>query len=341
MTPVNRVAFLSLAALLAVPILHAPRAHAQSAEAEALFRDGRKLIKQHKIAAGCDKIEASERLETSVGTLLNLGDCREKLGKLASAWAAFRKAESLAKRAGNDDKRQAEARRRAAALEPNLSNLVIEVGHKTEGLVIKRDGAEVDAGVWNTAVPIDPGNYAIIAEAPGYKPYRTTVTINYKAKRRVLIPALERETVPTRPETTVVAPATPVVVTQPRREPVAVVTRTREPSMWTGTRQFSVVLGIAGAAAVGGGFYYGSRSQDLQEQSNARCPLTVCPDPEGLRLNDRAQDAALRANVMFVGGGVALAAATVLWFVGAPDNETVIAPTVGRDQVGVSFAGSF
>src|ERR1044071_9787666 len=60
----------------------APLARAQSAEAEALFRDGRALIKAGKLASGCDRLAASERLESSVGTLLNLGDCREKLGKL-------------------------------------------------------------------------------------------------------------------------------------------------------------------------------------------------------------------------------------------------------------------
>ena len=110
-------------------------AHAQSADAEALFRDGRNLIRRGKTAAGCDKLAASERLESSVGTLLNLGDCREKLGKLASAWAAFRKAEAMAKRSGGDDKRRDEAARRAAQLEPRLANLEIDVPHGVEGLI--------------------------------------------------------------------------------------------------------------------------------------------------------------------------------------------------------------
>src|SRR5262245_38536031 len=101
MTPVNRVIAVALAGL----ILYVPAARAQNAAAEALFRGGRTLIKQGNLKAGCDKLEASEKLESSVGTLLNLGDCREKLGKPASAWAAFRKAEAIAKRDGNDKKR--------------------------------------------------------------------------------------------------------------------------------------------------------------------------------------------------------------------------------------------
>ena len=66
----------------------ADRASAQSAEAEILFRDGRNLIKQGKVAEGCTKLAASERLEPSVGTLLNLGDCNEKLGHVASGQRA-------------------------------------------------------------------------------------------------------------------------------------------------------------------------------------------------------------------------------------------------------------
>src|SRR4051812_35345515 len=101
MTLVDRVCLASLIAVLgsAVYIPATPTiVHAQSAEAEVLFRDGRTLIRRGKLAQGCDKLDASERLESSVGTLLNLGDCREKLGKFASAWAAFRKAEAMAKR---------------------------------------------------------------------------------------------------------------------------------------------------------------------------------------------------------------------------------------------------
>ena len=67
----------------------AATASAQSPAAEALFQEGRRLIKQGRLEAGCDKLAASQQLETSIGTLLNLGDCRERLGKLASAWAAF------------------------------------------------------------------------------------------------------------------------------------------------------------------------------------------------------------------------------------------------------------
>lgn len=326
---------------------HASLARAQSAGAEALFRDGRALIKAGNVTAGCDKLAASEKLESSVGTLLNLGDCREKLGQTATAWAAFRKAEAMAKRAGDDRKRQAEARRRAEQLEAHLSNLVVQVGPSTkalEGLVVRRDGETLDTGAFNTPVPVDPGPHTIIAEAPGHKPFKTEVSIGKGGKRFVVVPTLEALPAPAaEPSTSVteapVAPsgaATTVIETRPAA-PAPVVTT----STWTGTRIAAVTIGVLGAAALGGGIYYGTHANDLEDKANAICPDTVCGDPMGLALNDDAQESARNANILLIGGGAALATATVMWIIGGPDEHAVITPTVGASGVGAAFAGSF
>lgn len=314
-----------------------PDARAQSAEAEALFRDGRSLIKAGKLAAGCDKLAASERLESSVGTLLNLGDCREKLGKLVSAWAAFRKAEAMARRAGSDDRRQAEAGRRAALLEPRLSKLVIDVADRADGEVVRRDGQIVDEAEWNTPLPVDLGRTTITAEAPGRRPWRTTVAIEAGTPRRLVeVPRL----VPIEPLVSDTAapwpPPRPELVHRPAAPPPH---RT-----WTAARAFSAVLAGAGAGGVGTGIYVGMRSRDLADRADARCPGTVCNDPEGLRLNDQAQTAASRANVLYIAGGAALASAAVLWLVGAPGEVAVVpvaasSPAAGR--VGLAVAGRF
>ena len=302
-------------------------ARAQSAEAEALFRDGRTLIKAGKLAAGCDRLAASERLESSVGTLLNLGDCREKLGKLATAWAVFRKAEAMAKRAGGDERRQAEAARRAAALEPRLSNLVIEVGHVVDGLVVRKDGEVVDDATWNTALPIDPGSYTIAAAAPGYAPWQLSIVVSAGERRKVIsVPALER----------VVIVAPPAAEPQPRARLVAVPDR----PTWTAMRKVSAVLAVAGAGAVGTGVYFGLHARSLDDRANQRCPGAACSDPEALRLNSQAHTSATRANVLYIAGGATLATAAVLWFVGAP-GEIVVVPAAGDRQVGVAMTGRF
>ena len=322
-----------IVALLVAMVLVALQlsAHAQSAEAEALFREGRALIRQGKLARGCDKLAASERIETSVGTLLNLGDCRERLDRLASAWAAFRKAEAVAKRTGGDDKRMAEAGKRAASLEAMLSKLRIEVAPKIEGLVVTRDGVVVDAAVQGTPVPVDAGTYTVVAVAPGFKPWSSRVIVNHRTTRNVKIPPLEREP----------APAPPPPPTMANTAPAATVTVRRRGGTWTASRKVSAVLAIAGAGAIGTGVFFGVEARTLANDADARCPLPSCSDPEALRLNDRAQTDATRANILYAAGGVAVGAAVILWFVGAPGDETVVVPAVGDHQLGMSFAGRF
>ena len=128
--------------------MSSPRA--QSVEAETLFREAKRLLKDGDVAAACEKFAASLRLEPKVGAELNLADCREKAGQLASAWAMFVRAASEAKRAGNDTKREAEARRRAANLEGQLLYLTLNVSDeaRVSGLVIKSNDVEVDEALW-------------------------------------------------------------------------------------------------------------------------------------------------------------------------------------------------
>lgn len=317
------------AAVVAGLVLPVPAARAQSPEAEVLFREGRRLIKAGKLAPGCAKIEASERLESSVGALLNLGDCRERLGELASAWAAFRKAEAKARRTADEERRRIEARRRAAALEPRLSYLVLQIEARLDGLVVRRSGEPVDPALWNTPVPIDPGFYEITVEAPGHRPWRTMVSIDAKTRRRVIpVPPLE--------EAPAAEPTLPPAVARPAAPPPK---RRREPGMWSTTREVAAGFAALGAGALGAGAYYGWRTRDLAARSDLRCPLAVCGDPEGLALNDRARAAALRANILYAAGGAAATAAAVLWLVGKPGG-TEISPGVGGG-VGVSVRGSF
>ncbi len=310
-------------------------ARADSAAAEALFRDGRNLIKQGRLAAGCDKIGASQKLDASVGTLLNLGDCREKLGQLASAWAAFREAESLAKRKGDDNKRLVEASKRAAALEPKLSNLVIEVPQPVAGLVIRRGDEIVDRAAWNTPLPVDPQTHVIVAEAPGFRTWKLDVAIDPRSRRRIVqVPKLEPSIDPGGSP----IPA-PVVVQAPLT--AVMVRKQRAPRTWSTTRGVAVVFGVLGAGSVATGAYFGTRSADLQKRSDAICPSAVCDDLQGLRLNDDAKRNAMRANIAFAAGGAALVTSTVMWLVGKPADEFVVAPTMTGGSAGVSLSGRF
>ncbi len=335
---------------LALVIAVAPTAAAQPAAragdntvaAEALFREGKRLMKDHKIAEACEKFEASERLDESIGTLLNLGDCREKSGQLATAWAVFLKAASDARSAG-DAARETEARTRATALEPRLSYLTISVpdANRVEGLVIKRDDVGVDPALWNQGVPVDAGTYTISGQAPGHEPWSTKVVVQGEAqKASVEVPRFKQ--LAELSKTLTAKPAAPAqVAARPERDDDD--ERPLPPRRWTTLRKASVAVAAVGVASLAGGLGFGLESNSLERQANAICPDTTCGDAHALSLNRNAQHDALASNIMFGVGGAAVAGAVVLWLVGAPHvaERVTLAPVVTHDRVGVALAHSF
>src|SRR5689334_22312916 len=91
-------AVLALALGRALPV--AAQDGMTKATAEALFADGKRLMASGDYASACPKFAASQKLDPGIGTTLNLADCYEKLGRIASAWAEFRSASSAAHAAG-------------------------------------------------------------------------------------------------------------------------------------------------------------------------------------------------------------------------------------------------
>src|SRR5262249_13660236 len=99
------------AAVLALASMPARADGGDEASAQKLFDEGRALVVERRFAEACPKFAASQQLAPSGGTLLNLADCYEKNGQLASAWAKFHDVASRAQHAGRADvQRMAEER---------------------------------------------------------------------------------------------------------------------------------------------------------------------------------------------------------------------------------------
>jgi hypothetical protein len=171
-----------VAALVAVTAAHTG-AHAQSstAQAETLFRQGKELIAEGKIADACAAFDASQKLDPTLPTLLNQASCREKNGQLATAWGLFLDAERQSRGAIDEATRQLHqvATDHAAKLEPRLSTLTITVPaeNRVGGLEILRNNEPVDPGAWNKALPVDGGTYKITARAPGNADWSSGITV--------------------------------------------------------------------------------------------------------------------------------------------------------------------
>src|SRR6266699_3327978 len=89
------------AALVGLP---AKRAIAGSPAAEALFREGRQLLKEAQVDEACLKLAESYSQEPASGTLLNLARCHEIQGKIATAWAEYAAAARLSRTQGREDR---------------------------------------------------------------------------------------------------------------------------------------------------------------------------------------------------------------------------------------------
>ncbi|MEO5727356.1 MAG: hypothetical protein ABI134_10530, partial [Byssovorax sp.] len=265
----------------------------------------------HDYLAASKALEASQRLDPGIGTLLYLGDCYEKLGRTASAWATFREAASTAHAAGQTD-REKVALKRATALQPSLPKLSINVaaGNEEPGLALLRDGEALSRAIWGASVPIDPGEHTIEASAPGKKRWSTTVTLKHDgAPVDVQIPALETDSLQA---PSAEKPKSAVTTILPDKGP-------QPASSWSVQRTIGVALGGVGLVGVGLGTYFGLKAGSLDDDANAGCrpeDPTKCT-AVGAALGADAKQAALGSTLSFALGGAAVAGGLIV-FLTAP-----------------------
>lgn len=339
MSAVRTLAALVATQLAMTAVVVAPAARAQAvadvAAAEVLFDEGRSLMDKGRTEEACPKLEESLRLDTGIGTMLWLAECYQRLGRVASAWAQFRQASSMADK--QSDPRAATARKKAAALEPRLPKLAIEVAatSRVEGLEITRDGAPVSAAMYGTEIPIDPGPHVIVARAPGRVRWEQKVDAKEGQLSKLEIPTLEslRAVQPLGPE----APKTPDPVARRglrHDEPRVAPAIGRGP--WL---PLAIGLGAVGVASIGAGAFFGLRAMDRDAASTNECPSSVC-SREGAALREDAF-AAARLSTIFFGVGLAAIGGGAAVYLLRPKASLAIAPSVGVRFTGVTVEGRF
>jgi hypothetical protein len=269
--------------------------------AESLFEEGRRLVAQGNFAEAAQKFEASHELDSGVGTLLYLGECQEKLGLTASAWASFKEAESLADVRG-DRERWRIAQTRATALATKLPRLVVRVAeaHKLAGMVVRVGNAAIPPASWNSPVFHDPGSHRVRVEAPGRVAWSSTVVVQPSITSAVEVPLLERP----RTAGAKVPRALPLTTADPLADQAGV-GRTQ--------RFVGLALGGVGVSGLAAGAVLGMQAASRNDESLEECPRSrnLC-SPQGVKLRSEAENYARASNIAFAaGGGVALAGIVV------------------------------
>lgn len=318
-------------------ILCAAPALADSAAAEVLFREGKKLLAAGDVAGACAKLAESNRLETSSGTLINLADCHQKQGKTASAWGEFLTASRVAKAQGQTQ-RSDEAKKRAAQLEARLSYVVVKIAERVPNLKVERDGELVEDPSLGTKLPIDPGRHVLSASAPGHKPWTKTFEVKASGDlQEIVVPKLEQD-----PSATV-APAPPPSGTAAPAATTAAPTQTAPPPPPPKKSPvLGYVIGGAGVVLTGVGAVVGLSAMSTYKSADDACPSHKGCAPSVGDDYDSAKSKANVANVA-VGLGVVGIAVGAYLVVSSRRSESavVVAPAVGPGSAGAAVGGRF
>jgi len=285
--------------------------------AEKLFAEARKFLEAGKYAEACQKLSDSQKLDPAVGTLLNLAQCYEKLGKTATAWATYHEAAAAARSAGQME-REKKANRAADALEPEVPKLTVTVpdAAAAKGVEVKRNGNGLPSSLWGVAVPVDPGEYVIEARATGAKPWTTRVKAEPGRSVAVILPPFDEPTkVPPSPIT---AAASTSGNSASRAADSAAASDSSSSGMG-GQRVAALVIGGAGLVGAGVGAVFAFSANASYDASGANCtPDNFCK-PQGMADRDDAHKKATISTIALTAGGVAFAAGAVLWLT-APSN---------------------
>lgn len=320
------------------------------AAAEVLFRDAKALSDKEQYDLACPKFQESHRIDPKPGTILNLAVCHEKQGKVASAWLDYLEAASFAARAGQKD-REAFAKEQAEKLDKTIPRLVVRVPETTPGIVVKLDAAVVSEGVWGSATPINPGDHAIEATAPGYKAWSSILKIENKPGNvDAIVPKLDLESAvppvdkpkdpPKGDGTNGSANPDPPTKGKIPDKPKPTTSGFNAP-LWIG-----VGIGAVGLAGMIYGTVYGAKTLSLRDAGNVECgpprDETFCTK-KGLELQAQAAATAPYSTAGFIVGGIGVGAGAALILVGLrktntktkTPNKAWVLPHVDRAGAGV------
>jgi hypothetical protein len=286
--------------------------------ADALTSEAKLLMEQKRYKDACPKLATSHRRDPSGERILELATCHKEEGRIATAYYELREAIDIARRDGRRDRVKV-ATAMLEEIEPKIPKISLTVSLRAAslpGFEIKRDGMPLRQSEWSTSFPVDPGVHTILAKAEGRKPMlKTLELVADGTNANVMVLDLD----PVEQSSTVLTPALP-----PARD--------KSTSSFGVQRTAGVIVGGAGALAVGLGAVLSVRAGSAQRESEQHCAGNVC-NAQGRELRDSAETLGTTGALSLIGGGV-MAAGGLLLFFTAP---TMAPPVQGAGVTTVSL----
>jgi hypothetical protein len=149
--------------------------HSSGTHADDLFNQGRQEMMQKDFKGAREHLEAAVRLEPTVGALLNLGLCEEKLGLLNDSREHLRRVLDLM---SDDDRRRSLVEQLLSSLEPRIPRLRFGFdGDPPRELVLMFDGTRVELETVRGQLRFNPGPHELLVSLSG----TTLLTWNFEA----------------------------------------------------------------------------------------------------------------------------------------------------------------
>lgn len=319
-----------------------PAASSAAAEqADKLFREGKAQLAQGDFTHACPLFAQSFEADPATGTLLALAICHERAGKLASAFREYNDVAARSKRAGRVDREQAAAER-AAALEPKLSKLTVQltdVPPQAQAVVVQLDGQRLDAARLGTAFPVDGGVHHLEARLGDGNPFRQDITLADTADMKTaVVPVLAPKPAPDPAPFVVAATPAPVKVLRaaPRAEPRA------NTSSLSNLQRAGLVTLAGSVVSFGVGAVFGIVAGNRNKASEAGCDGDFCT----AAAREKRLSAVSAGNVStaaFLVGGAMATVGIVLFLTPnhANDADYSLAPWASPHAAGADLHGAF
>ncbi len=309
-------------ASVALLLVHESSAQ-QRAAAEMLFEEGRKAMDAGDFDTACAKFEESNRLDVASGTTLNLANCEERRGHVASAWERYRAAVRLL---AEGDRRREFAKSKVRQLEPMVPHLTIELSADAPpDTQVSRNGKTLTAS-FGVPLPLDPGDYTITAMAPGRLSADYEVTLEAGEHKNISVgPGEVVEDEPDDAETKIVI----------------------QEDKGATARTLGYVFGGIGVAALAGAGVFGYLTYENSRTLEEDCDLTaegdvvLCRTSAGPQAKKAGQRNALLANVLSAAGAVSLGVGMYFYFTAPDEPSAKVEAGVFNGSPGVQILGAF
>jgi hypothetical protein len=317
----------ALGSAVALFSTHANAQATDAAAAEQLFVSARAAMEKGDFNTACERFAESQRLDPAAGTLINLADCLDRQGKIASAWQRWKEALEMLR---PDDERRAAVSQRAQSIEARVPKLELRLSAKAPpGTIAERDGVAMGSASFGISLPIDPGPHRLVAKAPGHAQREYALTVREG----------ESSTLEIEPGDAIAGEATPAAPVRASPTPAAPARDSGSPA----TRTWGFVgLGVGTVGLlVGGtaGVLAITKKSEMEEACRRVGEELLCTSA-GVDAADSGGTFATVANIGVAVGLVGAAAGAYLLLSSSSESRTTafVRPAISGATAGVSHS---